>query len=131
MINDIALAVSTARLFNIERLDRRIDHPLGSAFHFAGIKKSADSPNLNLAFSLLRQRLAGGSMVALLSRRLGSAGIVCDPPELILRRVFGARFFCKSIEQGAIVSKYIQHQRATSIQQPIMFGRALRVNSSA
>ena len=130
MINDIALAVSTARSLSIERLDRRID-PMGSACLFAGIEKSADSPNLNLAFSLLRQRLAGGSMVALLSRRLGSAGIVCDPAELILRRVFGARFFCKSIEQGAIVSKYIQHQRATSIQQPIMFGRALRVNSSA
>ena len=131
MINDIALAVSTARSLSIERLDRRID-PMGSACLFAGIEKSADSPNLNIAFSLLRQRLAGGSMVALLSRRLGSAGIVrCNPAELILRRVFGARFFCKSIEQGAIVSKYIQHQRATSIQQPIMFGRALRVNSSA
>ena len=132
MINDIALAVSTARLLNIERLDpnhRRVDH--GSAFLCAGIEKSAGSPHLNLAFSLLRQRLAGGSMVALLSRRLRSAGMVrCKPVPLILRRVFGAHF-CKLIEQGVIVLKYIRHQRATGIQQPIMFGWALRVISSA
>jgi hypothetical protein len=133
MINDIALAVSTARLFKIERLadpnHRRVDHD--SAFLRAGIEKSAGSPNLSLAFSLLRQRLAGGSMVALLSRRLGtrSAGMVhCKPVPLILRRVFGAHF-CKLIEQGVIVLKYIRHQRATGIEPPNMFGWALRVIS--
>ncbi len=116
--NHTALAVSTAQKFatrqrGSRRAEAKSEIPSGSirpeTFTAHVFTRSKDALILNLSLLLLRQRLGGGGLVALLAARLGrvrssNVRFTQSLVTSISKRVFGANVI-SAVERGMILTK--------------------------